>query len=296
MEYRLAINQPTELTTDQWIYTVEDEYVLNDDVYSIHSNFIVFDNYYNLSNEKAFELNSVEKKPRFSTANQNTFEKQSQIFGYPGRKAQYNFHKYNIGVTKYPRGREINLEPLVGFHPLTGVPHMAPYRETYPIHTHCTADFERLWQEPDIEGYRTSVLFVDIHSRYPFTVLLKSYSEFLDAFKKYQAFIWTNFQKKIVYFYADSDTTWQATEEIKQAKTKTYQYMQEEGILLFTSPPNTHQLNGLVETISGMCFHYMNRFLMIGRMSQKLRGRAWMCAVVIYSITPGPSSLPQFKD
>jgi hypothetical protein len=35
---------------------------------------------------------------------------------------------------------------------------------------------------------------------------------------------------------------------------------------------------------------------MAGRLSQKLRGQAWMYAVMIYSITPGQSSLPQFKD
>ena len=77
---------------------------------------------------------------------------------------------------------------------------------TYERYVCVTADFERYWPEPDIEGFRTFVLFVDIRSRFAYTVRLVSYSQFLEAFQEYESFIWTHFHVEIKYFYGDSDT------------------------------------------------------------------------------------------
>ena len=237
-------------------------------------------------------------KPRFNnTSAQDTPLKQFLMFGCPGRRKLAKLHKCNIGVKQFSSKATISDKRyLVGHHPLCPVPHTSPNHREYEKYSCCTADFERRWSAPDIEGYTTSVLFMDIHTRYPFTVLLRSYSEFLDAYKKYEAFIWTNHQVRIKFFYGDSDRQWQATEEIKQAKTRTYQYMVKRGTKVSTSPPNTHQLNTHIENASGQCLHIMNRYLMIGCMSQKLRGRAWVYAVLIFSILPGPSGQDQFKD
>jgi len=244
-----------------------------------------------------FKRSCLRRKPRFSTKAQDTLMKQFLMFGCPGRHKLAQFNKYNIGVRTFHHTAQLDDQRyLVGHHPLRSVPHRSPSLKSYPRYVCVTADFERYWPEPDIEGYRTSVLFVDIDSRFAYTVRLSSYSQFLEAFQEYESFIWTMHGLEIKYFYGDSDTQWQATEEIKMAKTRAYQYMVNRGTRVETSPPNTHQLNTIVEDISGQCLHIMNRFLMIGCMSQKLRGRAWIYAVFIFTTTPGPNGLERFAN
>ena len=56
---------------------------------------------------------------------------------------------------------------------------------------------------------------------------------------------------------------WQASEEIRMAKTETYVYMTSEGINIKTSPPYAHQINTIIEATMGSILHLTNRYLAI---------------------------------
>ena len=237
-------------------------------------------------------------KGRFSQNPQKTIEAQSQLFGCPGPRKLSRLSRYLKGVRQF-KGyyqNNANFNALTGFHPLTRVPRNIRSDRQFVPYACCTFDFERLWPQPDAEGFRTSCLFMDIVTRFSYSVLLHSYKEFLDAFKEYESFIFTTHQVTIVYFYGDSDRTWQSTDEIREAKTLAFRYMEARGTKVHTSPPNTHQLNHLIETRSGIILHLMNRFLMTARLSTKVRGRAWLHANLISNLLPGPPDVELFSD
>ena len=95
-------------------------------------------------------------KGRFSQNPQKTIEAQSQLFGCPGPRKLSRLSRYLKGVRQF-KGyyqNNANFNALTGFHPLTRVPRNVRSDRQFVPYACCTFDFERLWPQPDAEGFR----------------------------------------------------------------------------------------------------------------------------------------------
>lgn len=186
----------------------------------------------------------------------------------------------------------INKLPCSSFKSLDNLCNACPLgkHQKLPFMTSCSfssSPFELIHSDiwtspvPYFTGFRYYILFHDDFTKFSWVFPLKRKSDVFSTFKKFYAYILTQFSAKLKAFQCDG-----ATEFVKLQAFRSF--LDDNGILLRISCPHTHQQNGKAERMHHTILNMVRSLLFQASLPSQFWVEVLHTAVHLLNILPSP--------